>query len=390
MRNKLAYNQGPLTSQAQQATQLAQVQAKDSFETKSQVYTNPAAYSYAIGNYLLNWRNEASPTPGFANKLDYIQALLRGSGASKDTTPRGVIGNDDTKAMQEVSRIALQNGVPFLDTLKELYSNKSLGNTVKFSKNIATSIKLLDITDAKSQLSNAYYQAFGAYPSQAQIDEFQKAYNTEAEKQKAKTVTSMTTKGDVTSSLTKTFGEGFTEAEQQQFLANYLVKNFDVATSENLGGQAKALYDQIVGVHRNNLLAEPDLPAVANVIKDVLRSSDDTVAGQKLNDYFAKQRRVAATQYLGVRDQVLAGDDVMTFISPLQQALRKTFGRTVNNDDKLIVAALNYKDDKGNYRPMNEIELNNLIVNDPRYATSPMAIQEAASLGERLTQKLGR
>ena len=126
MRNKLAYNQGPLTSQAQQATQLAQVQAKDSFETKSQVYTNPAAYSYAIGNYLLNWRNEASPAPGFANKLDYIQALLRGSGASKDTTPRGVIGNDDTKAMQEVSRIALQNGVPFLDTLKELYSNKSL------------------------------------------------------------------------------------------------------------------------------------------------------------------------------------------------------------------------------------------------------------------------
>jgi len=103
LRNKLAYNQGPLTSQAQQATQLAQVQAKDSFETKSQVYTNPAAYSYAIGNYLLNWRNEASPTPGFANKLDYIQALLRGSGASKDTTPRGVIGNDDTKAMQEVS-----------------------------------------------------------------------------------------------------------------------------------------------------------------------------------------------------------------------------------------------------------------------------------------------
>jgi hypothetical protein len=372
------------------AAKLAQVQSKDSFETKSQVYTNPAAYSYAIGNYLLNWRNEASPVTGFENKLDYIQALLRGSGASKDTTPRGVIGNDDTKAMQEISRISLQNGIPFLDTLKELYANKSLGNTVKFSKNIATSIKLLDLTDAKSQLSNAYYQAFGAFPTQNQIENFQKSWNKEAERQKAQTVTSMTTKGDVTSSITRSMGEGFTEQEQQQFLANYLVKNFDVATSENLGGQAKGLYDQIVGVHRNNLLAEPDLPAVANVIKDVLRSSDDTVATQKLNDYFAKQRRVAATQYLGVQNQLLAGDDVMTFISPMQEVLRKSFGRTIANNDKLIVSALNYKDDKGNYRPMNEIELNNLIMNDPRYATSPMAISEAASIGDRLTQKLGR
>ena len=292
--------------------------------------------------------------------------------------------------MQEISKIAIQNNAYFLDTLKVLYDNKSLGNTVKFSNNIATAVKLLDLTDAKSQLSNAYYQAYGAFPSQTQIENFQKSWNKEAERQKAKTTTSMTTRGDVTSSLTTTLGEGFTEQEQQQFLATYLAKNFDVATTENLGGQAKGLYDQIVGVHRNNLLAEPDLPAVANVIKDVLKSSDDTVATQKLNDYFAKQRRVAATQYLGVQNQLLAGDDVMTFISPLQEVLRKSFGRTIANNDKLIVSALNYKDDKGNYRPMNEIELNNLIMNDPRYATSPMAISEAASIGDRLTQKLGR
>ncbi len=388
MRNKLSQIQGP--QYLSDAAKLAQVQSKDSFETKSQVYTNPAAYSYAIGNYLLNWRNEASPVTGFENKLDYIQALLRGSGVSKDTTPRGVIGNDDTKAMQEVSRISLQNGIPFLDTLKELYANKNLNNTVKFSKNIATSIKLLDLTDAKSQLSNAYYQAFGAYPAQAQIQDFQKLWNKEAERQKAQTVTTSTTKGDVTTSLSKSMGEGFTEQEQQQFLANYLVKNFDVATTENLGGQAKGLYDQIVGVHRNNLLAEPDLPAVANVIKDVLRSADDTVATQKLNDYFSKQRRVASTQYLGVQNQLLAGDDVMTYISPLQEVFRKSFGRTVANNDPLIIKALNYKDDKGNYRPMNEIELNNLIMNDPRYATSPMAISQAASMADRLAQKLDR
>ena len=388
MRNKLSQNTGPSFSSNTSTRPL--INFEGSFELKSNLYADLTAYAYAIRNELNNWRASTDHPTGYANKLDYIQALLRGSGASKDTSPRGIIGNDDAKAMQQVSRIAIQNNVPFLETLKELYANKNLNNTVKFSKNIATSIKLLDLTDAKSQLSNAYYQAFGAYPSQVQIENFQKAYNKEAEKQKAKTTTSMTTRGDVTSSLTKTLGEGFTEQEQQQFLANYLVKNFDVATSENLGGQAKGLYDQIVGVHRNNLLAEPDLPAVANVIKDVLRSSDDTVATQKLNDYFAKQRRVAATQYLGVQNQLLAGDDVMTFISPLQEVLRKSFGRTIANNDKLIVSALNYKDDKGNYRPMNEIELNNLIMNDPRYSTSPMAISEAASIGDRLTQKLGR
>lgn len=388
MRNKLSQNTGPSFSSNTSTRPL--INFEGSFELKSNLYADLTAYAYAIRNELNDWRASTDHPTGYANKLDYIQALLRGSGASKDTSPRGIIGNDDAKAMQQVSRIAIQNNVPFLETLKELYANKNLNNTVKFSKNIATSIKLLDLTDAKSQLSNAYYQAFGAYPSQVQIENFQKAYNKEAEKQKAKTTTSMTTRGDVTSSLTKTLGEGFTEQEQQQFLANYLVKNFDVATSENLGGQAKGLYDQIVGVHRNNLLAEPDLPAVANVIKDVLRSSDDTVATQKLNDYFAKQRRVAATQYLGVQNQLLAGDDVMTFISPLQEVLRKSFGRTIANNDKLIVSALNYKDDKGNYRPMNEIELNNLIMNDPRYATSPMAISEAASIGDRLTQKLGR
>ena len=80
-----------------------------SFELKSNLYANPAAYSYAIRDYLNGWRAEASPVPGFVNKLDYTQALLRGTGASKDTTPRGVIGVDDAKAMQEVSRIAIQN-----------------------------------------------------------------------------------------------------------------------------------------------------------------------------------------------------------------------------------------------------------------------------------------
>lgn len=371
------------------AAKLAQVQDKDSFELKSQVYTNPAQYSYAIGNYLLGWRNEKSPVPGFNNKLDYIQALLRGTGLSKDTTPRGVIGNDDTKALQEVSRISLQNGIPFIDMLKELYS-KGGASTVKFSKNIATAIRLIDDSDAASQLSNAYYEAYGEFPSQAQISQFKNLRNAEAKRQKGKSVTTSTTRGDVTSTGTTTFDEGFTKEEQQQFLANYLVKNYDVATSDGLGGKAKSIYDQVVGVHRNNLLSEPDLPTVASVIKSVISATDDKVANETLGQYYNKQRRVAATKYLGIQNNLLAGDDVLTYVKPMQEALMKTFGRNVGVDDKLIIAALNFRDEKGNYRPMNDLELNELVMGDARFSTSPMAIERGTSLASKLAKKLDR
>ena len=382
----MAFNTGP--QYTQQATQLAGVQAKDSFETKSQNYSDPVAYSYAIGDYLLNWRNEASPTPGFNNKLDYIQALLRGSGLSDDTTERGIIGNKDVKALQDVSRIALQNGVPFLNMLQNLYTNKS--SAVSFSKSISTAIKLLDPTDAKSTLSDAYFKYYGAFPSSNQITEFEKKYNEEAKRQMAKSTTTTTTSGQTSSSKTTTLGEGFTEKEQQQFLADYLVKNFDVATKENLGGIAKSLYDDIVRTNKNNYLSEPTLPEVASVLKQVLDAPDDAVANELLNNYKNQQRKVASTQYLGIQPFLLAGEDATTYTKPLVDFLTKASGRTINYDDPFIKKALNFKDEKGNYRLMNDLELRNSWMSDPRYGTSPAAIQEGVQMANYITQKLGR
>ena len=382
----MAFNTGP--QYTQQATQLAGVQAKDSFETKSQNYSDPVAYSYAIGDYLLNWRNEASPTPGFNNKLDYIQALLRGSGLSDDTTERGIIGNKDVKALQDVSRIALQNGVPFLNMLQNLYTNKS--SAVSFSKNISVAVKLLDPTDAKTALSDAYFKYYGAFPSTNQITEFEKLYNAEAKRQAAKSTTTTTTSGQTSSSKTTTLGEGFTEKEQQQFLADYLVKNFDVATKENLGGTAKSLYDDIVRTNKNNYLSEPTLPEVATVLKQVLDAPDDAVANEILNNYKNQQRKVASTQYLGIQPFLLAGEDATTYTKPLVDFLTKASGRTISYDDPFIKKALNYKDDKGNYRLMNDLELKNAWMSDPRYATSPGAIQEGVQMANYIAQKLGR
>lgn len=381
----MSFNTGP--QYQAQAQQLAKVQAELGFEMQSRVYAQPEAYSKAISKFLLEWRN--TPQEGYQNKLDYLQALLRGSGLSSDTTPRGVIGNKDTAALKDVSLIALQNGIPFEQVLQELYKNKSAG-AGGFSKQVATSIKLIDPTDAKASLSDAYYKTFGAFPSQAQIENYMNLYNAEAKRQKGKTITTTSTGGKVTTSTSITQGEGFTENEQKQFLADYLVKNYQMDSREDLGGQAKTLYDAIVNTYTANYQAEPDFKTVSSVIKDVLSSSDDAVATQKLQAFLQEGRKVAAKQYLGIANELNAGEDAAKYTNPLADTLTKVFGRTTYADDSLIKKALNFKDDKGVYRMMNDLEFQQAYEADPRYATSSTAINKSVALAESIASKLGR
>jgi hypothetical protein len=359
-----------------------------SFELNANLYAQPEAYSYAIRNYVNNWRAEPSPLPGYVNKLDYIQALLRQSGISKDKSPRGIIGNDDAKAMQDISKIAIQNNLYFLDTLQELYKNRNAGNAA-ISKQVATSIRLIDPTDAKASLSDAYYKTFGAFPSQGQINKYMDLYNAEATRQNTKTITT-TTGGTVSTSKSITQGEGFTEKEQQQFLADYLVKNYQMTSSEILGGQAKTLYDAIVNTYAANYLDEPDFARVSSVIKDVLSSSDDEVASQKLDVFLQEGRKIAAKQWLGLEKELLAGENIATYTSPLAKSLTKLFGRTVDVSDPLIKKAINFKDEKGVYRMMNDIELNQAAEADPRFATSSTAVNKSISLADTIASKLGQ
>jgi hypothetical protein len=381
----LAFNTGP--QYQSQASQLAEVQKEGGFELQSRVYNDPAAYSKAISKFLLEWRN--TPQEGFQNKLDYLQALVRGSGLSSDTTPRGVFGNKDTAALKDVSLIALQNGIPFEQVLQELYKNKG-ASTGGFSKQVATSIKLIDPTDAKASLSDAYYKTFGAFPSQAQIENYMNLYNAEAKRQKGKTITTTSSNGSVSTSTSITQGEGFTENEQKQFLADYLVKNYKMESSEDLGGQAKSLYDAIVNTYTSNYQDEPDFKTVSGVIKDVLSSSDDAVATQKLQAFLQEGRKVAAKQYLGIANELNAGEDAAKYTNPLANTLTKVFGRTTYADDALVKKALNFKDDKGVYRMMNDLEFQQAYEADPRYATSSTAINKSVALADSIASKLGR
>lgn len=377
----------PYYTPAPKSSAIAGTENNFSFEMLAVNQTDDVAYSNTISNWISN--NSTIPQTGFQNKLDWYQFLLRNTGLSKDTTPRGVIGTQDISAIKKVSQIALANRVPFETMLTTLYSNKNQGE-VSFSKNISTAIRLIDKGDAKSILSNGFYQAWGSFPDQNIVNKFMDDYNAEAKKQKSTSTTTSSTTGGVTRSNTVTGNEGFTDKEQQQFLANYLVKNYSITSSAELGGTAKNIYDQIIATSKNNFLAEPDFKEVSGLIANIIGAGDDKVSNQMLDDYKNQQRRVASKQYLGIQAELLAGEDASTYTKPILNFLTKASGRNISADDKFIKNALNFKDDKGNYRMMNEYEMNQAWLSDPRSATSPDAINQATTVGNLVRQKLGR
>ena len=384
----MANNAGiPYSTPVTKSGQTAATESQFPFEMLAVNFTDPVAYSNMISAWITN--NQSVPQTGFQNKLDYYQFLLRKTGLSADTTPRGVIGIKDSEAIKKVSQIALANRVPFETMLTTLYSNKSQGS-VSFSKNISTAIRLIDKGDAKSALSDAYYQTWGSFPDQNLVNKFMDDYNAEAKKQKSMSTTTSSTTNGVTRTNTVTGDEGFTEKEQKQFLANYLVKNHSITSTDELGGTAKNIYDQIVATSKNNFLPEPDFNEVSSLIANIIGQGDDKVSNQMLADYKNQQRRVASKQYLGIQAELLAGEDAATYTKPIYNFLLKASGRNVSPDDKFIKNALNFKDDKGNYRLMNEFEMNQAWLNDPRSATAPGAIDQAVAVGSLIKQRLGR
>jgi hypothetical protein len=388
------YSYGP--QQVWDAEQAKAVNDPGSFEVKSKNFAAPEAYAYYVQENVRTWRNdtnipESLKAQGLQNKWDYLQFLLRATGYSKGTSQRGIIDTEDINGLKKISGEALANGIKFENLLENAYANKdAVNNQVKFSKQVATSIKLIDPTDAKASLSDAYYQAFGAFPTEIQIKNYMDLYNAEAKKQKGKSVTTYTTTGNTTSQQTTTMDEGFTSKEQQQFLAEYLSKNFNVPSSDKLGGMAKTIYDGIVNTYKANYLDEPSFDIVANVIKDVLSSSDDNTATQKLQTFLQEGRKVAAKQYLGLANELNAGEDIIKYAAPLAKTATSTLGVTISANDPLIKKALNFKDEKGAYRMMNDLEFKQAIKEDSRYPVSATAINDATSLAKSIASGLGQ
>lgn len=391
--------------------------AEGSFELKSKLYSDPAAYSFAINNWVSSWRNSSNvPNSNFKNELDYIQFLLRASGLSseKGGLSRGVLTVKDLDGLKKASTIALANGVSFKDVMLSIYQSKQSGaggaeGGPKYSKQIATSLRLLDLGDAQNKLSTAYFNMFGVYPTQDNINSFKDYWNAEARKQVATTTTSQvvqkgkvtvgkqTGTGTITTSPTEVVGEGFTEAEQAQTMANYLAKQFNIDPSKMvLGGGVKRIYDGIREIYRNNLLPEPSFETVASTVKDLLTTPDETSYNTKLASLQQNIRNKAAKFYPALATELANGQSVKDFSDVYGSLIAKKWGYSSYNelqDDPeataLIQSALNFTDSKGNVRLAKIDEVMAMAQKSKRWMNSPEALASFGDLGDKIIAAMG-
>jgi len=377
------------------------------------------------------------------NMFDHWQMLARATGFSKSKTPIGIIGPGDDSALATVIGLAAANNadpISYLETLRAYGVGKGPGvkqpdATTKYNKQISTALQLKDLTEARLEFNNAYFTAFGFTPTGDLDKKFTAEWNATVKAQAATTTSTGTTSyapiydkkskavidpktkkqkidkfgspvyakqlknadgvlqyKPITKTTTTTSGEGFTAEEQQQFLADFLVKNFPDAkfNVENLGGSAKAIYDDLVGTSVKNYAKAPDLATLSPVIKDILSTADQKVAEEKIRQYKTTVRNQVAAKYMGIADYVNAGEDADKYVKPLMQSLSNALERDVTEGDPLLKQALNFKGDDGKYRLPNDWEMTKLIMNDPGYGKTSTAINEAVNLTQGLRNKLGR
>ena len=381
-------------SYTQQSALGTQVAGEGTFETKAKMYTDPVAYARYVQDNIIQWRNTTTGvTPGFLNKLDEIQAYLRGTGLSTDTTPRGIMGSKDLAALKDISSVALANGVPFENLLKSIYVGvTSNAKGPQYSKQITSAIQNIDITDATNKLSTSYFNTFGEYPTEQQINKFKNDWNAEATRQMATTTTTgVSTATSKNSNVNKTksitTGEGFTMEEQKQFLGQFLAKNYNFTGAEQ-SGAAKGIYDKVMNTYKNNFLPTPDLKDLIPFIVDVIGTGDVANAQQKIDAKIQSIRNTAAKFNPGIADVLANGEDAKATADAAAKYLSTKLGRTVTTDEPFIYKVMNFNDN-GKYRTMNTSEINAYAETLPEWQTSPDATNKYTGIFDNLKQSLG-
>ena len=376
-----------------------------------------------------------SSQPGFKNQFEYMQNLLRVSGISKSAVT-------DSNALSNIIIAgAAVNQDPF--TFLESYiSNKPKGagiaqpdTTTQYTKQIQTALQFKDLGDARQYYSDSYFATWGSYPSADLDKKFQDAWNNEVRDQdqpsttltktekapiydkKSKPVIDKTTGKQqidrfgnpqyslvakdkngqyryttVVTGTTTSKGQGFTEAEQQQFLADFLVNNNpDAAWNvDNLAGAAKTLYDGIAAFHKSNYSKVPDLVTLQPLIKNVLSSADANAANEYLTQYKNIARKQTASKYMSLAEYINAGEDADKYVKPMLEGISSMLEKNFTIDDPFAKQIFNFKDDKGVYRMPNALELNQMVMNHADYGKTAAAVNQAVDMTQSIKSKLGR
>ena len=328
---------------------------------------------------------------------------------------------------------------------------KQPDTTAKFNRQVSTALTMLDESDAKASFYDAYFLAWGEAPGDDLVEKFMTARNAMAKAEAPTTTTEGKTtyepvynknkpiydkdkpvlgkngkpkrdsKGNivyqqkkdkdgnpmfeqkrdksgvlqyrpVTTTKTKTTGLGFTAAEEQEFLADYLVANFpeNRFNPTTIGGAAKAIYDELVSVHKNNYDDIPSFDQIAPTIKNMLATAKPEVAQEYLRQYKDQLRGLVAKKYMSIADDIMAGKDANTFIEPLLRSASTALETDITLNDELAKRMLNFQGSDGKYRLPNEFEMSELLMNDPRYGQTSTAKNQSVGLFESLTSQLGR
>lgn len=376
----------------------------------------------AFNNIMAYWRNTPSPT-GQGGYDTYIQQMLRSSKYSSGKTPAGVFSAEDATGLEKALSDAIRNGSDFSSWLGFISQNGGIGSsgsgnkqpdtTPKYSKQVSTALKMKDYGDAQNYMYDAYYNTYGMAPSSDVVKKFQDGWNAQMQKQEKPTTTTNETtfkpvldpktgkqKRDASGILqyetvnktnTTTAAEGFTESEQQQFLASYIASNFPEAglDTATMGGAVKTIHDDLVATYKNNYQAAPDLKTIAPIIKDIIGTADANTAKTILDKAKTDIRNQAATKYMGIADKVNAGEDANKYIEPIIKNVSEFLETPVTVDDPFVKMALNYQGPDKVYRPMNDYELSQAMVKDSRYGKTARAKNEALNLAQAIASKLG-
>lgn len=384
---------------------------------------DPVAQAQSFQTLYRSLVNEPGPAGSKTGTMwEYVQTLMRSTGLSKGKSPLGIPDNGDITGLQNAIKYAVAtNSTDTITFLQAFAAAGGMGKapikqpdtTTKYNKQISTALQYKDLTDAKAELSDAYFTAWGKGPSADLIESFGKAWNAELKNQTKATTTETVTSFEkvidkktgkqkrdssgilqykpVTKQKTVSAGEGFTQEEQNQFLADYVSKNFNITNMDpqTLGGASKAAYDQIAQVYKNNYLDVPDFANIAPIISQLIGSADANVAKTILDKQYADIRKKNATKYMSIADYLNQGEDANKYIDPLKTTLSASLETDINLSDPLMIRLLNFQGSDGKYRMPNEWEITQAITGDSRYLYTSRSKNDALNASQALKSGLG-
>jgi hypothetical protein len=371
-----------------------------------------------------------------------MQALLRKSGLSKSSTPLGVgvIGLDESAAIEKIILASISSQLPPLDFLKAYNSTvkgpagpKQPDTTTRYTKQIQTALQFKDLGDARQYYNNAYFTAFGQFPAPELDKKFQDSWNTQVKQQNQPTTTSGKTEfapiydtkskpvidpktkkqkvdqfgnkefssiktvngvkqyKTVTTGTSTAQGEGFTAEEQTQFLSDFLVENFpeEQWNVDDIGGSAKTIYDTIKAYHTGNYDVAPDFATVSPLIKNLLSNPDEKVQSELYNQYIAEIQAKSGGRFMAIKNSLKPGETASKYVAPVLEQLSAGLETNIGIKDPLAVQVLNFKDDSGEYRIPNDFEMQQIIRNDKRYESTSASINTAVNMAQSLKNALG-